>query len=99
MCSMSSDVDLFRREGAKIGLQLNVGKCEVISKVPFNPDGSLAGYCTLRPADAIIMGAPLALVQPQITPSKQGVQTFVWVVTRCFWKRTSFISSPPLWVH
>ena len=55
----SSDVDLFRREGAKKRLQLNVGKCEVISKAPFKPEGSFAGFCTLFPSDAILIGASL----------------------------------------
>ena len=38
---------------------LNVGECEVISKAPFNPEGSLTGFSTLRPADATLLGAPL----------------------------------------
>ena len=56
---VSSDVDLFCREGAKTGLQLNVGKCEIIAKATFNPEGSLAGSSTMRPADAILLGASL----------------------------------------
>ena len=59
LSTVSSDVDLIRIEGAKIALQLNFGKCEVISKAPFNPEGSLAGFSTLRPADAFLLGAPL----------------------------------------
>ena len=43
--------------GVKRGLQLNIGKCEVISKAPLNPEGSLSGFSTLRPADAILLGA------------------------------------------
>ena len=59
LSTVSSDVDLFRREEAKIGLQLNVGRCEVIFKAPSNPEGSLSGFSTLRSADAILLGAPL----------------------------------------
>ena len=51
---MSSDVDLFRKNGAKIGFQFNVGKCAVISKALFNPDESLAGFSTMRLSDAIL---------------------------------------------
>ena len=58
--TVSSDVDLFCREGCKIGLQLNVSKCEVISKAPFKPDlGSLAGFFTMLPFDPILLGAAL----------------------------------------
>ena len=59
LSTVSSDVGLFRREETKIGHQLNVGKCEIIFNAPFNPEGFLAGFSTLRPADAILLGAPL----------------------------------------
>ena len=59
LSTVSSDVDLFRMEGAKIGLQLDVGKCEAISKAPFNSAGPLAGFSTTLPSDAILLGAPL----------------------------------------
>ena len=59
LSAVTSDVYLFRREGSKIAVQLNVGKCELISKAPFNPEGSLAGFSTLLPADAILLDALL----------------------------------------
>ena len=57
--TISSDGQLFCKEGAKIGLYLNVGKCEIIFKAPFNPEGSIAGFSILRPADANLLGTPL----------------------------------------
>ena len=49
---VSSDVDLFRTTGAKIGFQSNVCKCAVVSKALFNPESSLAGFVTMRPTVA-----------------------------------------------
>ena len=78
LSTVSSDVDLFLRKGAKICLQLNVVKCEVISKALFNPEGSLAGFSTLiRLMPFCSAFHWLVVVQPQITPSKPGVQIFV----------------------
>ena len=57
--TVTSDFDPFRREESKIGILLNVGKCELTSKAPFNPGGSLAGFSTLLPDDAILLGALL----------------------------------------
>ena len=60
---------------------------------PLKLEGSIAGFSTLLPAHAILLGAPLLgrgsatdhavearcsdLRKPQITLSKQGVQTYV----------------------
>ena len=52
-------VPLFNVSLAKIGIQINVGKCGVISKDPFKSEGFFAGFCTILPSDAIIPGAPL----------------------------------------
>ena len=57
--TVSSDVDLFRREEAKIGLQLNIAKYDAISEAPFNPAGLLAGFSTTLPSNAILLGASL----------------------------------------
>ena len=58
LSKVSSDVERLRRKEGKIGLHLNVDRCEVIFKDPFKPEGSLAGFSML-PSDAILLGAPL----------------------------------------
>ena len=47
LSTVSSDINLFRREGAKLGLQLKVGKLEVISKALFKHEGFLASFCPM----------------------------------------------------
>ena len=76
MSTVTSDLDLFRREESKIGIQINVGKCEVISKAPFNPEGSLAGFSTSCSAYAIFLYAPLVGRGSATDGALEDVQTY-----------------------
>ena len=68
MSIVASDLHLFLREEAKIDIQLIVGKCEVISKTLFSPEGSLAGFSKMLPSDALLLDASLiGVVKPWIT--------------------------------
>ena len=49
-CKLSYVVQLFKKEWSKIGLHLNVSKCEVIVQDQFEPAGSLTeGLSTISP--------------------------------------------------
>ena len=73
--TVSSDPDLFRKKVVKIGFQLNVGKCKIISKAPFNPLLASPHYVRQTPFSWALHW--LIMVQLQITPSKPSVQTYV----------------------
>ena len=55
----ASDVDQFRSEGVKIGLHLNVAKCEVITEVHHQFDLEFQGFVNNHSDDACLLGAPL----------------------------------------
>ena len=57
--TVASDVDQFRSEGVKIGLHLNVAKCEVITKVHHKFDLEIQGFVNINPDDACLLSAPL----------------------------------------
>ena len=59
LSTVSSDVDLFHRKEAKIGLQLVAGQCEVITKAEFNPERYITKFYTVLKSDAILLGAAL----------------------------------------
>jgi hypothetical protein len=60
--SVARDVELIHAEGAKIGLDLNASKCELVSH-PTDPPCSfpdcLSSFVRVNVVDAILLGAPL----------------------------------------
>ena len=60
--SVSKDVDVIRTEGAKIGLDLNVSKCELVhhpGDLPATLPTCLSSFQGIRACDAVLLGAPL----------------------------------------
>ena len=56
--TVSSDVRLFRIEEAKLGLNLSVSKCEVISRDQRPFEGPIVGFTRINPSDAVLLVAP-----------------------------------------
>ena len=54
-----TDVGLSRIEGAELGLNLNISKCEVISRDQQSFEGPIEGFTRINPSDAVRLGAPL----------------------------------------
>ena len=54
---VASDVELFKAEESKIGLDLNVSKCESISHN--HREQAFQGFVDIAPEDACLLGAPL----------------------------------------
>src|SRR5664279_5645729 len=60
LTSVSQDVDLVMDAGARLGLHLNVAKCELISSVcPPTLSPLLSNFTHRVPADSTLLGAPL----------------------------------------
>ena len=57
--TVSTDVGLFRIERAKLGLNLNVSKCEIISRDQQPFEGPNEDFTRINPSDAVLLGAPL----------------------------------------
>ena len=57
--TVASDVDRFGSEGVKIGLHLNVAKCEVTAKVHHEFYLEFQGFVNCHPDDSCLLGAPL----------------------------------------
>ena len=57
---VATEVDILQEEALKLGLSLNVSKCELISTLPltFVPP-ALAGFCRVVAEDSVMLGAPL----------------------------------------
>ena len=55
----NNNVELFEAEGSKIGLELNVSKCESISRSQDHPEQNFQGFLEIAPEDACLLGAPL----------------------------------------
>ena len=77
-------------EGAKTGIQLNIGKCQAISTAPFKPASTLAGFSTTLPSDAVLLGAPLLGL---------GLATDRVLEARCSNLRTAIIRLKAIYVH
>ena len=60
MSQVATEVDILQEEALKLGLSLNVSKCELISTLPltFVPP-ALAGFCRVVAEDSVMLGAPL----------------------------------------
>ena len=59
---VSSDVKTIQSEGEKIGLHLNVSKCEIISsRASFSAE--TANFLKVSPDMACVLGAPLIMVK------------------------------------
>ena len=56
---VASNVELFKAEGNKIGLDLNVSKCEFISRSHGHRQQALQGFREIAPEDAYLLGVPL----------------------------------------
>lgn len=58
--AVAGDVELIVREGAKLGLQLNVNKCEIICRhAPTSLPGILSQFTITNLASCTLLGAPL----------------------------------------
>ena len=58
---VASDVELFNAEGSKIGLDLNVSKCESISQSHDQREQAFQGFLEISPEDACLLGASLSI--------------------------------------
>ena len=56
---VASDVELFKAEGSRIGLDLNVSKCESISRSHDYREQAIQGFLEMASEDACWLGAPL----------------------------------------
>ena len=56
---VASDVELFKAEGSKIGLDLNVFKCESISDSHDHREQAFHGFLEITSEDACLLGAQL----------------------------------------
>ena len=56
---VASDVELFKAEGSRIGLDLNVSKCESISRSHDHREQAFQGFLDISSEDACLLGASL----------------------------------------
>ena len=62
--TVNTDVGLFRIQGSKLGLNLDVSKCVVISPDQQPSEGPVEGFTRINPSDAVHMDTPLARAPP-----------------------------------
>ena len=58
---VASDVELFKAEGSRIGLDLNVSKCGSISRSHDYREQAFQDFLVIAPEDACLLGAPLCI--------------------------------------
>ena len=70
-----SDVELFNAEGSKIDLDLNVSKCESISRSHDHREQAFQGFLEIAPEDAYLLGPHWVPEDPLTNPYPRDVLT------------------------